>query len=116
MLCVMLICVALISLSVYELCHAESDRGHVLPHPEQVVEKDSVKKPGFAVYGRNVSVYYFRFKTGNSYLFLMSCLCDNLIDFISFMADIHFSSFAFSHRLFCSYFRKLFFASSVVLS
>lgn len=63
MLCVMLICVALTSLSVYELRHAESDMGHVLPHPEQVVEKHSVKKPGFAVYGRNVSVYCFRFKT-----------------------------------------------------
>ncbi|XP_023717946.1 probable tubulin polyglutamylase ttll-15 isoform X2 [Cryptotermes secundus] len=60
MLCVMLICVALTSLSVYELRHAESDRGYVLPHPEQVVEKDSVKKPGFAVYGRNVDAGYLK--------------------------------------------------------
>jgi hypothetical protein len=58
---------ALTSLIVYELLHAESDRGHVLPRPEQVVEKHSVKKPGFAVYGRNVSVHCSGFKTGNSY-------------------------------------------------
>jgi len=48
-------------LNVYELNDTQSDSGHVLPHPGQVTEKNAVKKPGFAVYGRNVSVYFFRF-------------------------------------------------------
>jgi hypothetical protein len=55
-LCVVLSCVILISLNVYEL-HTESEIGHILPRPEEAVEKCSVKKPGFTVYGRNVSVY-----------------------------------------------------------
>lgn len=60
MLCV-LFCVALTALNVYLLLHTEADVGHILQQPGQVVEKHSAKKPGFAVYGRNVSVYWFRF-------------------------------------------------------
>ena len=60
-LCVLLFCVALTALNVYELHNTQSDAGHVLPHPGQVTEKNSVKKPSFAVYGRNVSVYFFKF-------------------------------------------------------
>lgn len=56
MLCVLLFCMALTALNVYELNDTQSDSGQVLPHPGQVTEKISVKKPGFAVYGRNVSV------------------------------------------------------------
>jgi hypothetical protein len=56
-LCLILFCVALTSLIVYELHHTETDTGNILPHPDQAVEKCSVKKPGFAVYGRNVSLY-----------------------------------------------------------
>jgi hypothetical protein len=51
----------LTALNVYELNDTQPDTGHILPHPGQVTEKNSVKKPGFAVYGRNVSVYCFRF-------------------------------------------------------
>jgi len=60
-LCVLLFCMTLTVLNVYELNDTQSDSGHVLPHPGQVTEKNAVKKPGFAVYGRNVSVYFFRF-------------------------------------------------------
>jgi len=60
-LCVLLFCMTLTVLNVYELSDTQSDSGHVLPHPVQVTEKKAVKKPGFAVYGRNVSVYFFRF-------------------------------------------------------
>ena len=60
-LCVLLFCMTLTALNVYELNDTQPDTGHILPHPGQVTEKNSVKKPGFAVYGRNVSVYCFRF-------------------------------------------------------
>jgi hypothetical protein len=60
-LCVLLFCVILTALNVYELNDTQLDSGQVLPHPSQVTEKNSVKKPGFAVYGRNVSVYFLRF-------------------------------------------------------
>jgi hypothetical protein len=55
-LCVVLFCVAQTALNIYLLLHAEADVGQILPYPGHVVEKHSVKKPGFAVYGRNVSV------------------------------------------------------------
>jgi hypothetical protein len=57
----------LTALNVYELNDTQSDIGRVFPHPGQVTEKISVKKPGFAVYGRNVSVYFFRFFNSSSY-------------------------------------------------
>lgn len=60
-LSVLLFCMTLTALNVYELSYTQSDSGHILPHPGQVTDKNSVKKPGFAVYGRNVSVYRFRF-------------------------------------------------------
>jgi hypothetical protein len=76
-LCAVLFCLALTSLSVYELLHTESETGHILPHPEQTVEKCSVKKPGFTVYGRNVSVYWLKFKIVDSYLLPYSCLSEH---------------------------------------
>ncbi|XP_021934388.1 tubulin polyglutamylase TTLL6 isoform X2 [Zootermopsis nevadensis] len=51
-----LACVAVTALNVYLLRHTEADSGHILPHPE----KNSVKKPGFAVYGRNVDSGYLK--------------------------------------------------------
>ncbi|GFG31355.1 hypothetical protein Cfor_12923 [Coptotermes formosanus] len=59
-LCALLFCMALTALNVYELHNTQSDTGHVLPHPGQVTEKNSVKKPGFAVYGRNVDAGYLK--------------------------------------------------------
>lgn len=56
MLCVILFCVALTALNIYLLLRAEVDVGQILPYPGPVVEKHSVKKPGFTVYGRNVSM------------------------------------------------------------
>jgi hypothetical protein len=58
-LCVLLFCVALTALNVCLLLHTEAGAGHILPHPGQAGEH-SIKKPGFAVYGRNVSVFCFR--------------------------------------------------------
>ncbi|XP_069689786.1 probable tubulin polyglutamylase ttll-15 isoform X1 [Periplaneta americana] len=53
-------CVILMILNVYELHHFDSNSHPVVSWPDKVSEKNALRKPGFAVYGKNVDAGYLK--------------------------------------------------------